>query len=204
MNMMNQQIELNEVTRRKTIRYRMWIFLVIALAYFFVYFNRVSPSVMATELTKAFQTSSSGLGLFSSMYLWAYAAAQLPSGIMADRLGIRKTISFFLMVAGFGTLLFGFANSFSFAMFSRFLVGFGVGFVYVPAMRFLGDWFCSAEFAFLFRHTDGHRQHGCAGRFRAAENHDEFYGLEHEHEDRGHRNHRLRIPLSVGHPQPSP
>ncbi len=132
---------------QKTMSYRYVIFLVIALAYFFVYFHRVSPSVMAPELTTAFNIGASSLGLFGSMYFWAYALGQLPAGILADRIGIRGTLAIFMAVAGAGALLFAAAGSFNMALAGRFLVGFGVGFVYVPAMRFLADWFKSTEFA---------------------------------------------------------
>ena len=131
----------------KTMFYRYVIFAVIALAYFFVYFHRVSTSVMAPELTGAFNIGASGVGLFGSMYFWAYAAGQLPAGILADRMGARFTLTVFMVVAAAGSLLFAHAHSFKIALLGRFLVGFGVGFVYVPAMRFLADWFRSDEFA---------------------------------------------------------
>ncbi|MDD2586890.1 MAG: MFS transporter [Syntrophomonadaceae bacterium] len=139
--------EISEAAIKKTMSYRYIIYLIIALAYFFVYFHRVSPSVMAPELTSAFGIGASGLGLFSSMYFWAYALGQLPAGIMADRLGTRLTIAIFVGVAGVGAVVFGLAGGFSMALVGRFLVGLGVGFVYVPAMRFLADWFKSNEFA---------------------------------------------------------
>jgi sugar phosphate permease len=132
---------------KKTMSYRYAIFVVIALAYFFVYFHRVSPSVMAPELTRAFNIGASSLGLFGSMYFWAYAIGQLPAGILADRIGARSTLAIFVAVAGLGAMLFASAGSFNTALVGRFLVGFGVGFVYVPAMRFLADWFKSNEFA---------------------------------------------------------
>lgn len=144
---MNKLAELSEASIKRTMSYRYYIFLVIALAYFFVYFHRVSPSVMAPELSATFNIGASSLGLLSSMYFWPYAFAQLPSGIMSDRLGIRATISSFIVLAGIGAILFGFANNFTTALIGRALVGFGVGFVYVPAMRFLADWFKSTEFA---------------------------------------------------------
>lgn len=139
--------EISQVAIKKTMSYRWAVYIVVALAYFFVYFHRVSPSVMAPDLIKAFGVGTSALGLFSSMYFWAYAIGQLPAGIMADRLGARLTMAIFVGVAGVGAIVFGIAHSFGVALAGRFLVGFGVGFVYVPAMRLLADWFKSTEFA---------------------------------------------------------
>lgn len=131
----------------KTLKYRYVVYLVVALAYFFVYFHRVSTSVMAPELMREFGLSSSALGLFGSMYFWAYAASQLPAGILADRLGPRMTMAVFVGIAGLGSIVVGLANTFVMALCGRFLIGFGVGFVFVPAMRLLADWFRSNEFA---------------------------------------------------------
>jgi sugar phosphate permease len=134
-------------TTQKTLSYRYVIFAVIALTYFFVYFHRTSLAVMASELAGAFNIAPTALGLFGSMYFYAYAIGQLPAGILADRWGARKTIAMFVLVAGIGAIVFGAAGSFSTALFGRFLVGFGMGFVYVPAMRILTDWFRKNEFA---------------------------------------------------------
>lgn len=132
---------------KKTLSYRRCIFVVISLAYFFVYFHRTSLAVMASELSAAFNIAPSTLGLFGSMYFYAYAAGQLPAGILADRWGARKTIMLFVFIAGLGAIVFGTAGSFFAALAGRFLVGFGVGFVYVPALRILSDWFKKDEFA---------------------------------------------------------
>ncbi len=131
----------------KTLSYRYVIYLVVALAYFFVYFHRTSAAVMAPELTKAFNIAPTALGLFGSMYFYAYALGQLPAGILADRWGARKTMALFVFIAGVGAIIFGTAATFNTALIGRFLVGFGVGFVYVPAMRILADWFRKNEFA---------------------------------------------------------
>ncbi|NLU49742.1 MAG: MFS transporter [Syntrophomonadaceae bacterium] len=132
---------------QKTLSYRYVVYVVVALAYFFVYFHRTSTAVMAPELTKAFDLAPTALGLFGSMYFYAYALGQLPAGILADRWGARKTMSLFVAIAGLGAILFGLSSTFNLALAGRFLVGLGVGFVYVPAMRLLADWFKKDEFA---------------------------------------------------------
>lgn len=144
---MNKAREITESMIQKTLSYRYIVYLSVALAYFFVYFHRTSPSVMAPELAKVFNLDPAILGIFGAMYFYPYALVQLPAGILADGWGARKTISVFVFVAGLGAIIFGFAPSFSMTLVGRFLVGFGVGFVYVPAMRLLTDWFKPNEFA---------------------------------------------------------
>ena len=144
---MAQVKEMTQAMIQKTLSYRYVIYALVALAYFLVYFHRTSTAVMATDLTGAFGIAPTAIGLFSSMYFYAYAIGQLPAGILADKWGIRNTMSLFVLVAGLGAILFGMSNSFNTALVARFLVGLGVGFVYVPAMRFLADWFKKDEFA---------------------------------------------------------
>ncbi len=144
---MTQAKEITQAMIRKTLSYRYIIYAMVALAYFLVYFHRTSTAVMATDLTNAFGIAPTAIGLFGSMYFYAYAIGQLPAGILADKWGIRNTMSVFVLLAGLGAILFGMSQTFNTALVARFLVGLGVGFVYVPAMRFLADWFKKDEFA---------------------------------------------------------
>lgn len=132
---------------RKTIRYRYVIFGIAAVAYFLVFFHRTSTAVMAPNLSADFGIGPAQVGLFGSMYFYAYAIFQLPSGLLADRWGARKTTSLFLLIAGIGALMFGIFDSFNMALGARFLVGLGVAFIYVSAMLLVAEWFKSNEYS---------------------------------------------------------
>jgi len=127
--------------------YRFVVFTLISLAYVLVYFHRTSTAVLVPELVAAFQVDTAAMGLFGSMYFYAYALCQLPAGILADRWGARKTTSASMLLAGAGTFLLASSSTFGQALVSRFLVGIGVAFVYVCGMRLLADWFKKDEFA---------------------------------------------------------
>ncbi len=109
-------------------------------AYFFVYFHRVSPAVTAANIQSAFGVGSAGLGLLSSVYFYAYAAMQLPAGLLADHLGPRKTITIALLVASAGSILFGMSGSFEGAVLGRMLVGLGVACIFVPTVKLFSVW----------------------------------------------------------------
>ncbi len=134
---------------RKTLGYRWLIFAILALAYFFVYFHRLSLSVVADALVREFDTSASVMGLLGSVYFYCYACMQLPAGLMSDSLGPRKTVTFFLLIAAIGSLVFGLAQSISMAFAGRILVGFGVSMVFIPTMKILSQWFRVREFAIM-------------------------------------------------------
>ena len=127
--------------------YRWVIFTTLAMAYLFVYFHRLSLSVVADDLVADFQTSAGVLGLLGSIYFYCYAAMQLPAGLLSDSIGPRKTVTFFLVLASAGSVLFGLAPNIETAFAGRVLVGFGVSMVFIPTMKILSQWFRKDEFA---------------------------------------------------------
>ena len=128
-------------------RFRWLIFSILALAYFFVYFHRLSLSVVADNLVKDFDTSAGTMGLLGSIYFYCYAAMQLPAGLLSDSVGPRRTVTWFLIVASAGSVLFGLAPNIETAFVSRILVGFGVSMVFIPTMKILSQWYYPHEFA---------------------------------------------------------
>jgi len=133
----------------KIMRFRWLIFIVLALAYLFVYFHRLSLSVVANDLIKEFQTTASVMGLLGSTYFYCYAFMQFPAGLLSDSLGPRKSVTFFLIIASAGSIIFGFAPTIKIAFLGRVMVGLGVSMVFIPTMKILSRWFHPHEFAFM-------------------------------------------------------
>jgi sugar phosphate permease len=126
--------------------HRWMVFSVICLVYFFVYFHRVSTSVIVTDLLEAFHTNATALGLMSSMYFYLYAFEQPLVGHLSDRLGPRRVIGYWSMAAAAGCFLFGMSPDIGWASAGRALIGLGVGGVYVPAVKAISLWFRKKEF----------------------------------------------------------
>jgi sugar phosphate permease len=140
---------MNENVVVKIMRFRWLIFIVLALAYFFVYFHRLSLSVVANDLIKDFTTTASVMGLLGSIYFYCYAFMQFPAGLLSDSLGPRKSVTFFLLIASAGSILFGFAPTIKVAFVGRVMVGLGVSMVFIPTMKIFSRWFHPHEFAFM-------------------------------------------------------
>ncbi len=128
-------------------KYRLAIFLTISACYVISYFHRAAPAVVGPELVRTLGFSPDQLGLIGSMYFWAYALTALPSGMLSDTWGARKTIAVFILVAAVGSCIFGASSSLAFLSFGRFAIGIGVGVVYVAAMRIFSDWYRPDELA---------------------------------------------------------
>ncbi len=127
--------------------HRWMVFSVICVVYFFVYFHRVSTSVIVSDLLEALHTNATALGFMSSMYFYLYAFEQPLVGYLSDRLGPRRVIGYWSVAAAAGCFLFGLAPNIGWASVGRALIGLGVGGVYVPAVKAFSLWFRKEEFA---------------------------------------------------------
>lgn len=133
--------------QREKDSHRWLIFFSVSLVYFFAYFHRVSTSVIASDLLKAFDTNATALGIMSSMYFYLYAFEQPVVGYLTDRLGPRRVIGYWTLVAAAGCFLFGIAPTIEWASIGRALIGIGVGGVYVPAIKAFSLWFSKKDFS---------------------------------------------------------
>jgi predicted MFS family arabinose efflux permease len=113
------------------------VFVSLTVLYFCSIFHRVGIAAVAPDLQTDFTTNASILGLMSGMYFYAYALAQIPAGIAADKYGVRKTITIFGLAACLGNLLFALSPSIEVLSIGRAIIGFGVGGFYVCALKAL-------------------------------------------------------------------
>ncbi len=132
---------MNELRMRAFNRLRWSIFVILVISYMLVFFHRMAPAVVASDLMQTFGTSGAALGSLAAMYYYIYTLMQVPSGVLADTLGPRISVLIGSVVAGAGSMLFGLAADFSTASFGRFLVGLGVSVVFVGLMRSNAVWF---------------------------------------------------------------
>lgn len=129
------------------LRYRWLIFWILALSYVLVYFHRLCPAVVATDMMHDLKAGGALLGLLSSAYFYPYAVMQLPAGLLSDSWGPRRSISVFFVLAFIGSVILGSASSILWAVVGRIAVGLGVSMLFVPTMKILAEWFRIREFA---------------------------------------------------------
>lgn len=132
-----------------TLAYRYFICLLIFLCYVLVFFHRLCPAVIALDIQSSFGITGTLLGVLGSAYFYSYAIMQLPTGLMADSWGPRKTVSAFFVLAGIGSILMGMAASLPVAILGRILVGLGVSTVFVCNFKLLSEWFSARHFVIM-------------------------------------------------------
>jgi len=119
----------------------------VANLYLVGFFQRVAPAVMVNELMTDFGIGAAVLGNLSATYFYAYAAMQIPSGLLADAIGPRRLSAAAALVASVGIVLFALAPSIWLAYLGRFLVGGSVAVAFVACMKLAGHWFPTNRFA---------------------------------------------------------
>lgn len=115
----------------------------------YAFVQRVSPSVMTNELMRDFSVGGAALGSLSAFYFYAYASIQLPVGILTDRYGPRKLMSFAAGLCAIASVGFALSDSVVTASIGRALIGGTVAFGFVGTLAIAGYWFKPAQYAML-------------------------------------------------------
>ncbi len=115
----------------------------------YAFVQRVSPSVMTSELMSDFAVGGAALGSLSAFYFYAYASIQLPVGMLTDHFGPRKLMSFAAALCALASIGFAFSDSVLTASLGRALIGGTVAFGFVGTLAIAGYWFKPAQYALL-------------------------------------------------------
>lgn len=121
---------------RQTANWRLgWIaWTIAALFYGYGFFQRVAPGVLVADLMRDLGLDGTRVGTLSAAYFYAYAAVQIPTGLLLDRFGARRLLASAALLASAGGLVFAFAPSLAVAATGRAAIGIGVGVAYVGSL----------------------------------------------------------------------
>lgn len=98
---------------------------------------------------KTFGVTGQGFGVISAFYFYAYAPTQLPAGVLYDRYGPRKLMTFAIVLCAFGSAFFASTDSVFTACIGRFLIGIGSAFSFIGVLVLISRWFPPYYFAIL-------------------------------------------------------
>jgi MFS family permease len=123
------------------------VLLPFALGYLMTYLQRSIPAVMAPDLQRDLDLSAGALGLSMAAYPFAYAAGQLPVGVLFDRYGPRRVQAFLFCVGAVGSGLFALASGPALLTFARFLIGLGFAGGLMGCFKLVALWVPRERFA---------------------------------------------------------
>jgi predicted MFS family arabinose efflux permease len=122
---------------------------VLIAMYFFSYYYRISPAVIAPYLAHEFSLGAERLGLLASIFFYVFAFAQFPLGPALDSIGPRRVISALSATGAVGSLIFALAPSFGLCLFGRALMGLGMSCMFMGTLMVVALWYPPRVFATL-------------------------------------------------------
>ena len=111
------------------------------LTYVVAIVGRTSLGVAGVEALDRFHINASQLAVFTAVQVGVYALAQIPTGIIIDRIGPNKTMVAGALIMAIGQVIIAFTTSYPLAVAARVFIGAGDATAFLGAMRLLPLWF---------------------------------------------------------------
>jgi predicted MFS family arabinose efflux permease len=136
------------VVQSVTVPFR-YLYPAFAAGYLLSYLFRNVNAVISPELTRELSLSPGALGLLTAVYFVAFAAMQIPAGMLLDRFGPRRVEPALLLIAAAGALMFSLAESEGGLLAARALIGVGVAVCLMSPLKANATWYPTEQQASL-------------------------------------------------------
>lgn len=117
------------------------LYFAFAGGYLLSYLYRTVNAVISPELMRELALAPGALGLLTSAYFVAFAAMQLPAGMLLDRYGPRRVEPVLLGIAGAGALVFAFSDGEVGLLAGRAMIGLGVSVCLMAPLKAVATWY---------------------------------------------------------------
>ena len=112
-------------------------------------FFRVSNAVIAPELMRTLSISSEAMGVITGAFFFAFGIMQIPTGMLLDRFGPRRTMSGLFVIAAAGSAVFAMAEGVTGLTVGRALIGVGCAAGLMGMLVTISRWYPPERFASL-------------------------------------------------------
>lgn len=130
---------------KKAWNYRYIVLVVLWLVYIINYFDRMAVLTFLPFIQEDLNLTPVEVGQLASVFFFAYAAAQISAGYLADKIGPKKVMYIAILVFTVITALTGAVKNFTQFLLLRIGLGFGEGHHFAPAIRAINNWFPQNE-----------------------------------------------------------
>lgn len=129
--------------------YQKGLFATLSIVYMLPFIQSVGIGVVSSDLMNTLDIGPEQMGMLGSAYLYAYAGVQLFSGLIAARLGPKKTLATLFITTATGCVVFAGAESLVTAALGRALCGMGMAATMTSALTVFGRWYPASIYASL-------------------------------------------------------
>ncbi|MDP6255377.1 MAG: MFS transporter [Alphaproteobacteria bacterium] len=143
--MSNRHVAMTDPKRRQALQ----IYLVLCSTYVASQFYRVANAAIAPELMAELELSAEAMGGITGLFFLAFGAAQIPTGVLLDRYGARRTMTWLFAVAVVGAITFATAEGGAVLAIGRILLGIGCAAGLMGSMVVIARWYPEERFAAL-------------------------------------------------------
>jgi MFS family permease len=148
-----------QVNKGNKLASAMWITILVLFFYQFIA-RSAFPTVLTEQFMKYFRIDATGMGMLTGCYYWVYTLMQIPAGVLADRVGLRRIAVISAGMCSGGVLLFISTSDPYVAGVGEVMLGFGSSFVFLMALKVISTYFPAEEVAMKSSLT---MSVGCAG-----------------------------------------
>lgn len=118
-----------------------WVICGLGAAFYsYEYLLRISPGVMTEELMRFYNINAATFGFVAGIYYYIYTPMQLIVGLLMDRYGPKRLLTWACIICVIGAYMFGGTSNLFLAGVGRFLLGFGSAFAFVGVLKLATIW----------------------------------------------------------------
>lgn len=117
------------------------VFFAAEAIYIMAIAGRSSFGVAGLYAMDRFAINASTLSLFTVIQLAVYSGAQIPVGLLLDRIGVRKVLVSGAVIMAAGQIVLGLTTSLHVALAARILIGLGDATAFSSVLRLIPVWF---------------------------------------------------------------
>ncbi len=134
---------------------------IAATAYLVDLAHRMSLGVAAVDAEQRLAVGAGAVTLLAAVQILVYVLGQIPAGLLADRIGPRRTIAIGLTIMAVGEGVFALSTTLAPSVLGRVLIGAGDATIFLSVLRVAASWFPRRQFGFVTALT---ASMGCLGQ----------------------------------------
>jgi sugar phosphate permease len=132
---------------KKVQRRGLWVLTPAVISYIVFVLVRTAGGTLASGLIDELGIQPEQVAMFTAIFTYVYAFANLPAGIITDILGARYTMSISYTLIAVGCLILGLSDNFNMLLLGRALMGLGGSAVYAGLCKTAVGWVRAKNYA---------------------------------------------------------